>query len=431
MKNKSNNNNILKFNSPLDETNYYDPCVLIEKAKGTYLWAKGDEIPYIDLLMGYSSTNFGHANDKILSIVEKAIEKYDNIPSFNSIDKIELSQKLIDLLPFSKDKLIYYPVGGTKAVDAAIKLARAYTRKSTVISFNGGFHGYSFVGISVTDNHFVEKDQFSINSDTKNFNYPNRRNKTSKKDADQILNEIENYLKLHGKEVAAIIFEPIQGAAGFIIPPDNFLIKLVDIAKKYGIITICDEIQTGVCRTGSFYYINQVKIDPDIVLLGKSLAGGYYPLSAVIANREFFEAVNHDRPGFDSTFANNLLAFNIANNVLKYIINDSILETVQATRKVFLEHFKKLEKFSFIRDIDSVGMAFSYRVQSPLNKQKTNAQLAKLIRKDAYSNHLIIQTAGIYGDYMKLSPSFLITKEEINEAFKRLESSMSNIAKQL
>src|SRR4030042_3929503 len=106
---KINKNQILKLNSPLDETNYYDPGILITKTKGIYAWAENDDSPYIDLLMGYSSSNFGHVNDSIVRIVTEAISRFDNITSFNSADKIELSQKLIDLLPFPGDHIVYYP----------------------------------------------------------------------------------------------------------------------------------------------------------------------------------------------------------------------------------------------------------------------------------------------------------------------------------
>lgn len=428
MKNSNKNDLIKKLNSPLDETNYYNPEALIQKTKGIYVWIEGEENPYIDLLMGYSSTNFGHVNDKIVEIVTEAIKSFDNITSFNSLDKIELSKKLIDLLPFPNDRLVYYPVGGTKAVDAAIKLARAHTKKDTILSFVGGFHGYSYAAMSVTDDRFVEKMQFGINTSNKTFDFPDRKNLDASIVSQNILDEIEEYLQKNGDSVAAILFEPIQGAAGFIIPPDGFLTSLVELARKHNIITICDEIQTGVCRTGSFYYINQIKINPDIILLGKSLAGGYYPLSAVIARRELFESVNFNKPGFDSTFANNLLAMNIANRVIDYIHEENIYKKVDETGKAFLSELKKIEKFPFIRDVDGIGMAFSYRVQSPSGNIKDSAKLAKLIRKQSFDNHLIIQTAGVNGNYMKLAPSLLITPKEMKNVFSMFNSTLEEVA---
>lgn len=242
-----------------------------------------------------------------------------------------------------------------------------------------------------------------------------------------ILNEIEEYLQKNGDSVAAILFEPIQGAAGFIIPPEGFLASLVEIAKKYNIVTICDEIQTGVCRTGSFYYINQIKINPDIILLGKSLAGGYYPLSAVIAKRKLFESVDFNKPGFDSTFANNLLALNIANRVIDYIHEENLYKKVAETGELFLSELKKMEKFPFIQDVDGIGMAFSYRVQSLSGSPKESVKLAKLIRKQCFSNHLIIQTAGVHGNYMKLAPSLLVTPQEIRNIFNKFNSTLEEV----
>lgn len=427
MSNLHEKSRILELNSPLDEISYYNPEMLIEKSKGIYLWAEGDSEPYVDLLMGYSSTNFGHVNDQIKRIVIDSVSKFDNITSFNSASKIELTKKLIALLPFPSDSLVYYPVGGTKAIDAAIKLARAFTKKKTIISFNGAFHGYSYAGMSVTDKHFVEKKQFAVPISSKFFDFPDTKSATAQEDSKTVLNKIENYLKKEGDKVAAIIFEPIQGAAGFIIPPDKFLEELIILSKKYNVLSICDEIQTGICRTGTFYYINQIKIDPDIVLLSKSLAGGYYPLSAVIAKRQLFMAVDFNKSGFDSTFANNLLAVEIANGVVDYIKKEDIAKKVVMKGKVFLNELKKIERYGFIKDVGGIGMAFSYRIQAPSNSKIDNAKLAKIIRKIAFLDHLIIQTAGIQGNYMKLAPSFFITQDEMKVVFDRFNGVLTKV----
>lgn len=418
------------FSIPIDETSIYDQSLIIEKAKGIYLYAHGDTEPYIDLLMGYSSTNFGHTNEKIQRFVVEAIKKYDNITSFNSQAKIELSKKLIQLLPKTGNKVVYYPVGGTKAIDAAIKLAKAYTKKDTIIAFNNAFHGFSYGGIAVTDEHFVEKKQYgSLPGSVKTFPFPNRRNKSAQKDSENILKSIDIYLEKNQKKVAGLLFEPIQGAAGFIIPPEGFLQKLIKLTKKYKIVSICDEIQVGMGRTGSFYYINQLNLNPDIVLLGKSLAGGYYPLSAVIANKELFQAVNHERSGFDSTFANNFLGMEIAKKVIDFIDEDKVLERVNKTGAYFMEQLKTvLAPFKFIREFDGIGMAYSYRIESPMGSIKDSATLAKLIKREAFKHHLIIQTAGVDGNYMKISPSFLITRKEIKFIMQKLKYVLANIS---
>jgi len=426
---RKNIEDILKYNSPVDETNYYNPAKLVKRAKGIYIWMDGEEEPYIDLLMGYSSTNFGHANDDILKFAKEAIEKFDNVTSFNSRDKIELTEKLINLLPHPGKKLVYYPVGGTKAVDAAIKLAFAFTKKQEIISFDGAFHGYSFAGMSVTDKRYVNKKQYGQSTlNVKFFPFPNKLHATEEESVG-ILKDIDNYLRKNSKRIAAVIIEPIQGAAGFHMPHKSFLVGLDKLTKKYKIIFICDEIQIGVYRTGTFYYINQVNIDPDIILLGKSLAGGYYPLSAVIGRRELFENIPLDGSGFDSTFANNLLGLRIANKAIYFMLKKKINKRVEKTGKKFLEKLQELQKYPFIEDISGIGMAFSFSVESPENTIPTNAKLAKEIKKEAFINHLIIQTAGVNGDYIKLSPSFFISDEEIDISVKRLNKIMELVSK--
>jgi len=413
---------IKRYNTPVDETVIYNPLALVAKAKGSQIWIKEQKKPYLDLLMSYSSTNFGHANKNILKFVITAAEKVDNIIAFNSTSKVELSKKLVELLPHPGNKVPYFPVGGTKAIDAAIKLAKAYTKKDTIIAFSGAFHGYSYAAMSVTDSGYVEKSQFgTYPGKVKFFPFPHRLAENAQEVMKNTLISIEAYLNTNHKKIAAILFEPIQGASGFIIPPDNFLPELIRIAKKYHAVTICDEIQTGVCRTGTFYYINQVGIDPDIVLLSKSLAGGYYPLSAVIANRELHEAINNKHSGFDSTFGTNLFGIEIANNVVSYINDNKISEVVNKTGEYFFSEFKEMtRKFAFIKDLDHIGMAYGYRIDAGSKKLKDSSLLAKQIKKEAFKNHLIIQTAGVNGDHMKLAPNFFIKKREIQLAMQKL-----------
>ena len=422
MSNNITTTDIKRFNTLIDETVIYDPLALVVKAKGSKVWIEGQKEPFIDLLMGYSSTSFGHVNDEILQFVKDAAKKFDNIIAFNSTSKIDLSRKLVGLLPRPGNKVPYYPVGGAKAVDAAIKLAKAYTKKDTIIVFSGGFHGYSYGAMTATDDRYIEKSQFgSYPGKVKKFPFPHRLAKNAEQLTESILKNIEKYLELNHKEVAAILFEPIQGAMGFIIPPDNFLKGLIKIAKTYGIVTICDEIQTGVCRTGTFYYINQLNLDPDIILLGKSLAGGYYPLSAVIANRELYKSVDKSHSGFDSTFSTNLFGIEIANLVIDYIGQKKITKIVCETGKYFLSELQILVKdFNFIKELDGIGMAFSYKVEAPAGTVKESAILAKRIKREAFINHLIIQTAGVHGDRMKLSPNFFITKDEISLVIEKL-----------
>lgn len=417
-----NKSGIKESNFPLDETIFYNPYSLVSRAKGIYVWLENTRKPYIDLIMGYSSTNFGHANEAILKFVKQSIDLYDNIPCFNSKEKIELTEKLINLLPNPGNKVVYYPIGGAKAIDAAIKLAKAYSKKEVLVCFRGAFHGYSFGGMMVTDKNFIDRNQFGkMPGPVKQFDFPNSLDKDSDQKSKLILNRIDKYLSKSAHKVAAIIYEPIQGAAGFIVPPDSFLVALDRLAKKYKIISICDEIQTGIFRTGTFYRINRLNLNPDIILIGKSLAGGYYPLSAVILKRDITKNLRLEGTGFDSTFANNLLGLRIANSVVNFCLEQEIGNRVNKTGKLFLTKLEKLDKFGFLADINGIGMAFSFRIQVSKDSKK-NAFIARKIREQAFKQYLILQTAGIKGDYIKLSPSLFISREEIDSICEKLEN---------
>lgn len=421
MKKTISKSDIQHYNSPIDETNIYDSLALVKRAKGSKIWIEGKIEPYYDLIMAYSSTNFGHVNTDILKFVKRSICKFDNVVGFNSSSKIELSKKLISSLPHPGNKIVYFPVGGAKAIDAAIKLAKAFTKKDTIIAFQGAFHGYSYAAMSVTDDEYIEKKQFgSFPGKVVQFPFPNRLDLNDK--SKSILSRIESFLIEENQNVAAIIFEPIQGAAGFIIPPAGFISELVKVARKYKVISICDEIQTGICRTGTIYYLNQLDIDPDIVLLGKSLAGGFYPLSAVIANKDLHEAVNIKHSGFDSTFATNLLAIDIANCLFDHIQNNHIPDLVFERGQVV---FKKLEnlfkRYPFIKELDHIGMAFAYKIEAKSGEVEHAATLANRIKMLAFEKHLILQTAGTKADHMKISPNFFITDTEIEIIVEKLE----------
>lgn len=424
------NKNIDDYCCSIDETVIYSRYFLVEKAKGSFIWFKDIKEKYIDSIMGYSSTNFGHTNEELSSYVIRAVKKFDNFPTFNSLAKVELSKKLVNLLPNKISAQVYFPVGGAKAIDVAIKLARAYTKKQKILAFSNSFHGYSYAAMSVTDANFINKNQYFSDRlhEIVFFDFPDKNEINGKRKAIVVLEKISNYLK-HNNNVAAVIFEPMQGANGFIIPPDNFLQKLTNLCKKHNVLSVCDEIQTGVCRTGHFYYHQYHNISPDIVLLGKSLAGGYYPLSAVIARKEIYNAISPSKSAFGSTFSNNLLGIEVANNVIKYIEKNGILDRVKKYGKYFFDQLNTLKNFEFIKNIHGVGLAASFDIDVPGKKIEYSTNIAKEIKKEAFNQKLIIQTAGIYGNKIKLTPSLLVEKEEIQLIIKKLKTTFEKINK--
>lgn len=400
----------------VDETSIYDAKLMVEKASGNYIWFEHDPVPYFDLIMGYSSTNFGHNNPHIIKCVENALKRSDNIPAFNFRERASLSKKLLDFFPSGgAGYQVYYPVGGAKSVDTALKLAMLYKQSTDIISFSGSFHGYSLQTTAVTDQRFFN-DQYKIfQNQIICLDFPDVIKGMNYK---KTISKLEDTLKNTG--IAAVIIEPIQGASGFRQADQKFFKELRRVTREHDVILIIDEIQTGVGRTGNFYAFSKFGIEPDIVLLGKSLAGGFYPLGAIIARREYFDKIGDRGSGFDSTFSNNIFGITIADGVMDYMQTNKILDKVKGQSIPFKQSMQKLtDKYSFIKNISIVGLACAWEI--------TDKATARAIKKKAFENHLIIQTAGTEGNYIKIAPALTITDEDLMSVFERLDAVLAQV----
>lgn len=402
-----------------DEIHIYDPNLHVEKAKGNYIWFEKCEKPYFDLIMGYSSTNFGHCNPDIISAVKKASEIYDNIPAFNFRARDELSNKLINHLNRSDhDYQVYYTVGGAKSIDVSLKLAKFHTSKKGVICFDGAFHGYINSLVGVTDKAYFN-DNYNLinNSDIYKLPFPDEKVHSS---MDNTENQLKEILYKKSDQIGAILIEPVQGASGFRIAHKYFYRLLRDVSKRYNIVLIADEIQMGLGRTGLFYSYQHFDFDPDIITLSKSLAGGYYPLSAIIAKKKYFDKVGKEKPGFDSTFSNNAFGVSVANKVVDILLHDDFIENIKDKSLHFYSQMDNiLQSYSFIEHLNIIGMACGIKMK--------NKKIADAVKKNAFKNGLIIQTAGPSGQYIKIAPSLLITKTELDVAINLFRKSLDNV----
>jgi len=320
---------------PCDESKMYDKFLMPVKSKGMWVWFDGEEEPYLDLVLNYSSVNFGHCYPPIVKIVKEVIERVDQIHSFHSKDKLELSEYLSKRVSTDENYQVYFNIGGSAAVSDAIRLCRYATGKKCMISFDGSFHGVSSAAASVADDRLVAKEQFGIPISDYTFSvpFPSTHNDVTISDC---LEKIEKLISEN--DIAGIIVEPIQGAGGFIIPKDSFLLELSNLCKRCDVKLIIDEIQVGFGRAGSFFVYQQYGVEnPDIVLLSKSIAGGYFPVSAVIARSDFFANVPLRGTAFQTTFNNSSLGLGIANQLMKFVEKEKIFDGILEKGEIFLE----------------------------------------------------------------------------------------------
>ncbi len=402
---------------PCDESKMYDKFLMPVKSKGMWVWFDGQEEPYLDLVLNYSSVNFGHCYPPIVKIVKEVIERVDQIHSFHSKDKLELSEYLARKVSTDENYKVYFNIGGSAAVSDAIRLCRYTTGKRGMISFDGSFHGVSSAAASVADDRLVAKEQFGIPISEYTFSvpFPSTHNDVTISDC---LEKIEKLIAEN--DIAGIIIEPIQGAGGFIIPKDSFLSELSNLCKRCEVKLIIDEIQVGFGRAGSFFVYQQYGVtNPDIVLLSKSIAGGYFPVSAVIARSDLFVNVPRRGTAFQTTFNNSSLGLGIANQLMKLVEKEKIFDSIFEKGQLFLEKLSFLSKSPYVANLRGVGLAIAFDIVDPISKLPSD-KLAKIFVSQCLEERVISYACGVNFNSVKIIPSLVITNEEIDIVINRL-----------
>ncbi len=410
------------FSCQCDETGIYDQFLVPEKAEGLYVWFKDQSEPYIDLGMGFSALNFGHQYPSIRRAVEEAIRTIEHVHSFNSESKLLLSKALAEKMPGSSNRKVYFPVGGAMAVETAIKIARAYTGKTRIACFTGAFHGYSYGAMMLTDDSIIDKSLYAP--------YPGEAVRLPYADcyhcddrsmcSFQCLQVAEERLSQDG-DIAALIIEPIQGHAGFIIPPSEFISGLKKLCRERGILFIDDEIQVGMGRTGRFLAIEYTDVEPDIILLSKSLAGGYYPLSAVIARADIWDSISPIGSGIGSTFVNSPLATYVALEVLRILEEDGLMENALSAGVYFTKKLKELERFENIDNVTGLGLTQSFALVKSKVTREPAPEIARKIQSEALRQGMVILCSGVERDRIKFVLPLWIKRADMDMIAEKLE----------
>lgn len=424
-----------QFSCQSDESGMYDQFLVPERAEGLYVWCKDHDEPYLDLGMGFSALNFGHQHPRLRRAVEEAVATIEHVHSLNSESKLLLSKALAEMTPGSPNKKVYFPVGGAMAVETAIKLARAYTGKTRIASFTGAFHGYSYGAMMVTDDAVIDKSLYApypgeavrlpyANCYRCEHDDHNAHGDCHQRGASchfQCLQTAEQLLS-QDNDIAALIIEPVQGHAGFIIPPKEFILGLKNLCQGKGILFIDDEIQVGMGRTGKFLAIEHFDVEPDIILLSKSLSGGYYPLSAVIARAEIWDRISPVASGIGSTFVNSPWATHVALEVLSVIEEDGLLKNAEKTGAYFTEQLKHLERFDCIDNVTGLGLTQSMAVVESKETRQPTPDMASRIQSEALRQHMMVCCSGVKRDRIKFVLPLWIDRKDIDMIVSKLHA---------
>ena len=404
-----------------------------QKAEGSYLWdTEGNK--YLDWSTGIAVMNIGHSHPKVVEAVRRQSETFQHLCSAVGMHEsyIQLCEKLGELAPGSSPKKTFLINSGAEAVENAVKIARAATGRQGVIAFTHAFHGRTHMALSLTGKANPYKAGFAPRAaEIYRAQYPycyrcpytgrSQDGTCCQSDLTQ-LREMVKYTVGEG-EVAAFVLEPVAGEGGFIPAPPEFLRALRDYCDEIGALWIDDEIQSGIGRTGAWWAVDHVGLEPDLVTSAKALSSGF-PVSAVIGKAEVMDKVQPGQLG--STFGGNPTACAAALATLEVIEEEGLLERAQEIGAVATERLRALQRdHAQIGDVRGVGAMIGLEFVMGENKTP-NPDAAEAIVTHSRDNGLILLPTGTYSNVIRLLPPLRMSDAELDEGLSKLEAAVKN-----
>jgi 4-aminobutyrate aminotransferase/(S)-3-amino-2-methylpropionate transaminase len=408
--------------------------VFVGKAEGAVI-EDVDGNRMIDFAGGIGCVNTGHRAPAVVEAVRRQLDRFLHT-SFNVLpyeSYIAVCERLNALAPGKGPKKTILINTGAEAVENAIKIARCYTKRPAIISFEDAFHGRTYMAMAATSKTHPYKAGFEpFPSDVYRipYAYCYRCSYSMKYPSCDVYcaRHIEDTFKrvVAAESVAAVIVEPILGEGGFVTPPAEFYPTLGAICRKHGILLIADEVQTGFARTGAMFACERLGLEPDLVTMAKSLTGGL-PMGAVTGRAEIMDAPGAGQLG--GTFGGNPAACEAALAVLDIIEKENLF----ARAKVLGERFRKRalkwqEQWELVGDVRGLGaMQALELVRSKTMRQPADDE-TKQVSQYCYEHGLVTITAGSYGNVIRLLMPLVITDAQMDEGLDVLEAALAHVA---
>ncbi|TFK29175.1 ornithine aminotransferase [Coprinopsis marcescibilis] len=408
--------------------NYHPLPVVLDRGLGAKVWdVEGKE--YIDMLSAYSAVNQGHCHPAILQTLVTQSSKltlssrafYNSV--FGRFAKVVTEMFGYDMvLPMNT---------GAEAVETALKLARKWgykvkkipAGKARIFSVEGNFHGRTLAVISMSTDPesrtgfgpYLERvgPTYSTapSNDEDGESYRDEEGADVKTIRYGVIEDLEEALSLYGHETAAFLIEPIQGEAGIVVPPTGYLASVHALCKKHNVLLICDEIQTGLCRTGRMLACEWEGVRPDLVLLGKALSGGVYPVSAVLGSEEVMLTI---RPGeHGSTYGGNPLGCAVAVTALGVLVDEGLAERAERLGKVFREGLGEFRKHALIKEVRGRGLLNALVFEEEASeKGRTAWELCLLLKERG------VLAKPTHRNIIRFAPPLVIEEEDLRRAVR-------------
>ena len=388
----------------------YLPLVIAEGRGATLTDVDGNT--FVDFAGGVGCMNVGHSHPRVVEAVRDQAERFTHtdftvLPYENYVG---LAERLLELVPIAGETRAAFFNSGAEAIENSIKFARAYTKRSAVIAFEGAFHGRTLLALSLTSKTHPYKAGLGP--------FAPETYRVPFADLDAL--EYAFKTRVAAEDVAAIVLEPVQGEGGFVVPPREFVEGLRKLCDEHGIVLVADEVQTGFCRTGTTFAIEQFGVEPDLIAIAKSIAAGL-PLSGVLGRAEIMDAPGDSAVG--GTYVGNPVAIAAAHAVLDVIAEEGLNERAQAigeTIRARMEMWR--ERFDAVADVRGLGAMLAIALE---RDGAPDADLATAVAEGAARRGLLLLKAGIYSNCIRVLVPLVITDAELDEALDVWEEALS------
>lgn len=391
--------------------NYHPLPVVLAKGEGVYVWdVEGKR--YYDFLSAYSAVNQGHCHPKIIqAMIEQAHTLTLTSRAFYN-DSLGLYEKYVTEF-FGFDKVL--PMNtGAEAVETAIKLCRkwAYEKKgihendAKIIVCEGNFHGRTTTIISFSNDPDANKNFGPFTPGFIRIPYND-------------IDALEKALKT--ENIAGFLVEPIQGEAGVYVPNDGYLAKSAELCKQHNVLFIADEVQTGIARTGKLLAVHHENVQPDILILGKALSGGVYPVSAVLANDEIMMVIKPGQHG--STFGGNPIAAKVAMAALEVVKDENLTANADRLGQIFRNEMQRIiDKTDLVLKVRGKGLLNAIIVNDT-EESKTAWNLCVQLKE----NGLLAKPT--HGNIIRFAPPLVMNEEQLMECVAIIEKTIMEFKK--
>ena len=400
--------------------------IVVAEARGVTL-TDVDGNTFIDFTGGVGCLNVGHSHPRLVEAVQEQLARFSHT-DFTIVPYevyVELAERLIAVSPFSGPAKAAFFNAGTEAIENSIKFARSYTKRPAVVVFEGAFHGRTMLSMTMTSKtHPYKAGLGPFAPEVYRVPFPHEYRGL---DVDTALKALRRAFvtQVAAESVAAIVMEPILGEGGFVVAPTEFVQGLREICDEHGIVFVADEVQTGFGRTGKMWGIEHHGVEPDLMVIAKSIAGGL-PLSGVVGRAEIMDAPPDSSIG--GTYVGNPVAQAAAIAVLDVFEDEGLVDRAAAIGETIRDRMLAWqERWDKIGDVRGLGAMLAIELVEDPETKEPAADQATAVIEEAARNGLLLIKSGTDGNCIRVLTPLVITDAELDEALGVWEEALATV----